>query len=1130
MAADSIISTSTRSATSLSTVYTPQQIVSVNTISSSISNYTNVVNYLRSRNISFDATKLKPLTKFYPFLQGIDVSNYIIPKLLEITMISGKFIIGETVTSDPTFTAAKISFRLCTPDHKSGPFNNPTDRFKLIPYTQQSPPTNYSETSRFLNIDIRALDLPSSTSFYGEIRPNMRLIGTTSGAVATISNIRLISDKYGRLIGSLFIPDPSITENPVWVAGENTFTLTDSPNLNIAPGLVDAGGIFINQSSGASQYTALGVINTETTNILTTRNTTVYSGFNTKTQTITNTTTTVISCQTDPLAQSFFVNDDTGIFLTSVEVFFQTKPDNLPVMMQLRPMIAGVPSNAVIPFSEVVLDPDKVNISVDGTVPTKFTFKSPIYLAGPQQQNVKQRPNEINTQGEYSIVLLSDSTEYRVFISRMSEVDLVTGTRITRQPTLGSLFKSQNGQTWTPSQYDDLKYKIYRANFNPEGIVRYFNPNLSISNNKLTVTGQNQFRPLSKRVMVGLTSTGYSESEILPGITIIQGNSSGTLSDIAGSIAVGTGVTVSNAGVGYTDGTFNNVSLITETGYGQGAIANVIVTSNQINTVSITSGGIGYQIGDSLSIPGLGSNVGFGGKVVVTNISTKNSLILDDVQGEFVVGISTVSYVNSSGITTTVGIGVTINTLAQDQYYDGLHMKVDHINHGMHSPTNYVEISQMRPLNNEVNSTISTNLSATETTFIELDSVDGFDFFEGKLVNISNPAYVIIGYEVIEFTGISGNTLTGITRGIDNTNSIAYDSGTLIYKYEFNGISLRRINKIHNFAETNINTHPTTIDSYYIKIDTSNIDFNNNTIGVERSNDLYFNRTLQMGESGTVLSNNIQYEIATPSLRTINLAKTNISAQLRTVSGTSISGDEPSFVDKGFEQISLDSPNYFNDPRLICSPVNENRFIDESPGNKSMTLSILMTTDDPRVSPVIDNTSVSMVLTSNLINAPIDLDNPTNYASNVDVRSLTSDKHNTIYISKPVTLKIPANALKVILSAIKTNTNDIRVMYRLFRVDSPNTSNSYQLFPGYSNYTVDGNGIKRVIDPALSDGTCDYFVQEDSNSLLKDYEYSVDDLPDFDAFAIKIIMAGTNQAIPPIIKDLRAIATIKPSI
>ena len=39
------------------------------------------------------------------------------------------------------------------------------------------------------------------------------------------------------------------------------------------------------------------------------------------------------------------------------------------------------------------------------------------------------------------------------------------GEKISEQPYIGVLFKSQNASTWTPSQYEDLMFKIFRAEF-----------------------------------------------------------------------------------------------------------------------------------------------------------------------------------------------------------------------------------------------------------------------------------------------------------------------------------------------------------------------------------------------------------------------------------------------------------------------------------------------------------------------------------------------------------------------------------------------------------------------------------------------------------------------------------------
>ena len=285
-----------------------------------------------------------------------------------------------------------------------------------------------------------------------------------------------------------------------------------------------------------------------------------------------------------------------------------------------------------------------------------------------------------------------------------------------------------------------------------------------------------------------------------------------------------------------------------------------------------------------------------------------------------------------------------------------------------------------------------------------------------------------------------------------------------------------------------------------------------------------------MGREGALLSNNIQYEAITPNIAYIVPAKTNINSRLRTFSGTSISGNEISFTDSGYSDIPIDQTTFFANPQLVCSAVNEERLIQGSPGNKSLTMEFVMRTSDSRVSPVIDMIRTSVILTSNLVNAPAGIGKESTYSDVEFVRSLDSDEHAAIYISKPISLKLPANSLKVLLTASRNSTNDVRVLYQLFREDSPESSINYELFPGYSNYIIDGNGIKKVEDASKNDGSSDSDVSQTSDRSFRDYEYSVDDLPEFTGFAIKIVMASTNQATPPLIKQLRAIATIKPKV
>ena len=101
----------------------------------------------------------------------------------------------------------------------------------------------------------------------------------------------------------------------------------------------------------------------------------------------------------DPLAQSFLVESKGGAFLTSVDIYFRTRDERIPVSCQIREMANGYPTTKVLAFSDVTILPSQVNLSENGTIPTKFTFPSPVYV-------VENR--------DYCVVILSDSNEYKL--------------------------------------------------------------------------------------------------------------------------------------------------------------------------------------------------------------------------------------------------------------------------------------------------------------------------------------------------------------------------------------------------------------------------------------------------------------------------------------------------------------------------------------------------------------------------------------------------------------------------------------------------------------------------------------------------------------------------------------------
>ena len=157
----------------------------------------------------------------------------------------------------------------------------------------------------------------------------------------------------------------------------------------------------------------------------------------------------------DPVAQSFYIDEEGGAFVDSIDLYFWSKDsESVPVHMQLRTMINGYPSQTIVPMADILLYPDQIATSTNGTVSTRFTFADPIYLMN---------------HTEYCFVAQTNSLEYNIFISELGQVDVATGEYIHEQPYLGSMFTSQNNMTWSAEQLKDCKFQINRCQFKPQG-------------------------------------------------------------------------------------------------------------------------------------------------------------------------------------------------------------------------------------------------------------------------------------------------------------------------------------------------------------------------------------------------------------------------------------------------------------------------------------------------------------------------------------------------------------------------------------------------------------------------------------------------------------------------------------
>jgi hypothetical protein len=813
----------------------------------------------------------------------------------------------------------------------------------------------------------------------------------------------------------------------------------------------------------------------------------------------------------DPLAQSFYVEPDSGIFVTSIDLYFSAKDTTLPVTIQLRPMSQGLPSKEVYPFGEVILEPGQINTSTDASIATKVTFPAPVYLSG---------------QEFHSICVLSNSNNYRVWTSRLGEVDISLSSGeearevfVTQSPLSGNLFKAQNGSTWFPSQYEDLKFTLRRAEFANNGNINFYNPELSEGNEEVATLIKDPLITNSRKIRVGLGTTvsGLYDSDLQVGLTISQSttNATATLVGFAGS-ATGD-LTLTNPGIGYStisgSAVHNGVTLVSLTGDGESATADITVTNGVAVAATIVNGGSGYVVGDVLTVESLtGSTIGRNMQLTVANTYGNNTLILDRVQGEFSIGAgNTIQYTNLSGVI-TIATGIAASSISVSS--DGLHIKVNHRNHGMCTTHGSVILSDILP--DTAPARLTAAYEKSSTIAISIDGTNDFGVFEGVGVGSTNPGYAIIGDEIVSYQNVVNNQLTGITRNIDDTLSYTYAVGTEIRKYELSGVSLRRINKEHALSNVTV-SNPLDLDFYHVKLDTS-------TNGVDRSTGtsfpkLYLNETKSTGGAKVKATQNIIFEIVKPVVQTMTVRGTNINSSIRTVTAHTVAGGETPYLDQGFESISLKKSNYLTSPRMIASKVNETNDLSSLPGNKSFTMNMNLSTSDSRVSPVIDLDRVSVILTSNRINNPI-----SNYATDQRTSTLAEDPSAFVYATKPIALEVPANAIKVLFSAYINQSSDVRVFYAI--QEEPSDEPVYYPFPGHAN--VDSEG---VVDISNSDGSSDVnvpktdtvgFTQEEL--IYRDYEFTIDELPSFRYFSIKVVGSSTNQVYPPRLRDLRIIA------
>ena len=503
-------STTTTTTTTATTVSTQQQIGQTRTgiqtmvtaqLTQTVNNQlvdTSLTPYIRSRRVKIVGRHFKPSTRLYPFFDGVDVSAFCRP------------------FRDPDVTPSASGASWTTMDITWGGDFNPQEN------ADRGKSEDTTDTEQTANL----------------------LVGPL--------NSEIMTDALGSV--TLFFEIPCNGVNKFRV-GARPFRLTSSQKNDIN---ADAFGDATYNASGiVNQYqetiTSIYTPKIQTKSVSDTQVITQNLGSTTTTSQQTTTEQTgsadvqvQLTLWVDPLAQSFLVKQKGGMFISKVDVYFQTADENVPITMQIRSLVNGYPSQDVLPFSEKTLYPnnprlsainsagaldfsppytDKViNTSDDASVPTSFVFDSPVY---------------VNDGTEYAIVLIANSIKYNVYTAKLGGTVVGSTSIVSTPPYLGNLFKSQNASTWVADPTQNMKFHIHMAQYDPNNVGNIYFTNSSVEPEGLpplpfqTVAGSNIVRVLHPK-------HGMPKGQYVNSVVTISNLAAGTYNGLTDTQLTGT--------------------------------------------------------------------------------------------------------------------------------------------------------------------------------------------------------------------------------------------------------------------------------------------------------------------------------------------------------------------------------------------------------------------------------------------------------------------------------------------------------------------------------------------------------------------------------------------------------------
>ncbi len=659
------------------------------------------------------------------------------------------------------------------------------------------------------------------------------------------------------------------------------------------------------------------------------------------------------------------------------------------------------------------------SISVSRAItPTKFVFDYPVYL----QNN-----------SEYAITVETDSIDYEIWSSTLGQTEITNGSVVNTQPLLGSLYKSQNTDNWTEDIFQDIKFNLYRAEFD-----------ISRPAELITVND----------------NLGYELIDSNPFETSVRSSTTATSPLFKNNNSI---IKVNHRDHGFEDR--GNSYVFFKRCDDVGGISKV-----SLNTLlfKVANSGI-----DSYNVTGpnrAGSNIIGGGTNVLATYNRKYEKLYLQVPFLQLEGTSLETFVKTTNI-----IPVDSNTqnylsyssedyektfLNEEHFFLNQKVVASRVNELYNSLDNSLSYKfVLKSDNSKLSPVIDLNTCSVKTVNNRIENATGYENRYGKRS------------QILTFLPIYNLQL-----------SIVGDENAIQPNISFTGNASGAIGTVISYAD----------NTALIKVRTSSQFIQGETLTLK-------------SEAGTQLTN-LNVTIITISEQTFNFTENaNIVAyypQNLNVDYTNIINGRTRLWDSKTRQLIVDnsySPinNDYTSVITLGSPFARN-------SNPSLQSQDIFRVGD--VVKSVDNKFIEI--------AKMEFTTGVDYIPDTDARNSSSVAK---YVTKEIAINNPGTSIDVRVTANVLSVDNIKVFYKIKKSSDQKNFDDVN----WSPFNVDGNpDVDTLAVPGNS-----ISASFEKQSYYQEFKYSVNDLPEFTSFSIKVVMKGDNPAFPPKVQDLRGVAS-----